>query len=375
LGNCVRGRGAPGLAKKGGAEMELGARLRAARLAARLSQRGLAQQVGVTHAAISKYERGLDMPSLGVLGRLSRALGVTTEYFFRTFEAQVELKAARHAAKLGARDMKAVAARVAEQLERYMAAEHVCPSCIHEDKASPPPSWTVASVEEIEAVARDLRSDWQLGDNPIQSMTELLERQGIRIVEIKGIKRLDAQLFWANATDLAIAVNGEHPGDRQRFSLAHELGHLVLQVIGNIDPEKAANRFAGAFLVPRSVAVGMLGRRRSALELRELHLLKHAYGFSMQAWVYRAKDLGIVSESLYGRWYREFRRAHGTHEPGKPYPQEHPAQAKRLVMQAYAEGTVTASRAAELLGESLGAFRKQLRETGDDQTADCGHGC
>ena len=99
------------------------------------------------------------------------------------------------------------------------------------------------------------------------------------------------------------------------------------------------------------------GRRRPGAY--ELHLLKHKYGLSMPAWVYRAKDLGLISPSAAASFFRYFRQQ-GWHreEPGDPYPSEEPQRLKRLVLRALAEDLITESRAAELLGRPLGAFTR-----------------
>jgi len=94
-----------------------------------------------------------------------------------------------------------------------------------------------------------------------------------------------------------------------------------------------------------------------------LHLLKHKYGLSMQAWVYRAKDLGILSESSATRLFRQFRQK-GWHrlEPGDQIPPEEPKRMKRLVLRALAEDVVSESRAAELLGMPLRQFWQEEAE-------------
>ncbi|MDZ7844749.1 MAG: ImmA/IrrE family metallo-endopeptidase [Anaerolineales bacterium] len=96
----------------------------------------------------------------------------------------------------------------------------------------------------------------------------------------------DALVFWANERIPVIVVKGGIPGDRQRFNLARELGHILLDLSDNVDEEKAAHRFAGAFLVPRQKAIEELGEHRQRLSVQELHILKHKYGLSMQAWIY-----------------------------------------------------------------------------------------
>jgi Zn-dependent peptidase ImmA (M78 family) len=147
------------------------------------------------------------------------------------------------------------------------------------------------------------------------------------------------------------------PGDQQRFCLAHELGHLMLEPVKNLDSEKVANRFAGAFLVPRPSAEFELGIKRQAISLYELHLLKHKYGLSMQGWIHRAKDLGILSEADATQMFKQFRQRNWyQEEPGDALPPEEPQRFTRLVMHALSEDIIGESRAAELLNVSVSLF-------------------
>jgi len=156
-------------------------------------------------------------------------------------------------------------------------------------------------------------------------------------------------------------VNRTFPGDRQRFSLAHELGHLMLEPRRGVDEEKAANRFAGAFLVPTAVVRYELGEGRHALDPYELYLLKHKFGLSMLSWVRRAEDLGIVSGSAAHGLYKLFSsRGWRRREPGDQLPAEEPTRMKRLVMKSLVEGLISESRAAELVGNPLREFREEV---------------
>jgi len=147
--------------------------------------------------------------------------------------------------------------------------------------------------------------------------------------------------------------------------MAHELGHLILKTPEEGDKrrrEKPTMRFAGAFLVPAEVVKKELGNNRSQIKLEELHLLKHKYGLSMSAWVYRAKDLGIFSPALIQRFYMIFHREGWSEkEPGNPYPPEpSPTRLKQLVYRAFGEEIISETKAAELLGQSLAKFRQEL---------------
>jgi Zn-dependent peptidase ImmA (M78 family) len=196
-----------------------------------------------------------------------------------------------------------------------------------------------------------------VGLDPIEGLLEVCEDQGIKIGLVNGHKDFDALTLWANHDIPVIVLRRDIPGDRQRFCLAHELGHLVLQPVEHVDPEKAAHRFAGAFLAPRPAVEFELGSKRHSISLYELHLLKHKYGLSMQAWIYRAKDLEILSKTAAAQMFKRFRQQGWHHEePGDALPPEEPQRFKRLVMHALCEGIISQARAAELLGVSLSQF-------------------
>lgn len=341
--------------------MDIGERIKIARRAAELSQRDLAKAVGVSAMAISKYERGLDIPSSGVLLRLAQALAVKTEYFLRPVTVTLTTPSFRRRTSLPRKKEYAILGQVQEWLERYLDTESLfgeSPSFLPADLHR-----RVASLEQVEQVALDLRQSWSLGSDPIESLVEVLEDRGIKVGLVEGHKDFDALTFWIDDGGPVIVVKRDLPGDRQRLNLAHELGHLILEPQDGLDEEKAAYRFAAAFLVPESAARFELGSRRRVLDFYELHLLKHKYGLSMQAWVYRAKDLGILSESSATRLFRQFRQK-GWHrlEPGDQIPPEEPKRMKRLVLRALAEDVVSEFRAAELLGMPLRQFWQEEAE-------------
>ena len=71
-----------------------------------------------------------------------------------------------------------------------------------------------------------------------------------------------------------IVVNANDPGERQRFTVAHELGHLYLDIPKQIEPEPLCHRFAGAFLVPGQMLQKEVGNYCHAISVRELFQLR-----------------------------------------------------------------------------------------------------
>jgi Zn-dependent peptidase ImmA (M78 family)/DNA-binding XRE family transcriptional regulator len=346
--------------------MDIGPRLKMARRMAGLSQRALAEKVGLSHAAISKYERGEDAPSSPVLLRLVEALGVGPDFVLRASEVTLTAPAYRHHTRLGAKAKTALEARIQDRVERFLEAESLFPERQRPGRRAGLPERRVRSLAAVERAAEALRDAWRLGRDAIPNLTELLEERGVKVIAVEGLEGFDAVTFWADDERPVIAVSSDVPGDRQRFNLGHELGHLVMKVSGDLDEEPAAHRFAGAFLVPRETALAVLGPHRGGFTVRELELLKGEFGLSMQAWIHRAADLGVISGALAARWYRAFRQ-HGWHreEPGEPCPQERPTRMERLVMQALAEEAISESRAAELLDATVADVRAKARRVGD----------
>lgn len=330
-------------------DVALGQRIRQARIAAHLSMRELAVKVGVSHTAIAKYERDHIAPGPSTLIRLARVLDVRTEYFFREQRVELSAPAYRKRSRLPVRSQAAIEAGLKSALELYFFVEDLFPAerQVQFDFKPEP----VEEIEDAEAAAESLRRAWDLGSDPVEDLTARLEDHGVKVLILPPRPGFDGFSCWANQTIPVIACPSGGAGDRQRFSLAHELGHLLLRVVGDVDPEKAAHRFAGALLAPRHAVYRELGRKRRRLALDELLLLKQEYGMSMQAWTRRALDLDVITQVTYRHTCQLFAKLRWrTQEPGDEVPEERPWRLKLLVYQAVAEDLLTPSTAATLLG-------------------------
>ena len=131
---------------------------------------------------------------------------------------------------------------------------------------------------------------------------------------------------------------------------------MILDVSPGVDQERAAYRFAGAFLMPEGVLWSKIGKRRSDIDWKELLWLKMMYGISVQAITYRCKDLGIINQASMGRLFDIFEED-GWRSP--PYREpldrlgDRFGRFERLCFRALAEGAISESRASELLEVSV----------------------
>jgi len=343
----------------------IGNRIKQARKASGLSMRALAEKANISAMAISKYENDQSIPSSSVVIELSKALGVRGEYFYRSEEIELNNVEYRKHSALPKKIQNQIEGNVIEQLERYFELEHFLPSRpIQEFKIPNSIPKNVRGYSDIESVAIKLREAWNLGINPIAELTDTLEERGIQVFQsdVLDDDKFDGLAVMVNSIPVIVVGKGKGwKGDRQRFTLAHELGHFILE--GRIDKnildiEKAANRFAGAFLVPESEARKELGEKRSWFEPKELYVLKHAYGFSMGGWLHRAHELEIISDQNYKRMIIFFRKQ-GWHknEPGGQLLPEKPQLFEQLVFRALAEDLIGESKAAELMSISVRDFR------------------
>ena len=267
-----------------------------------------------------------------------------------------EIEYRKHA-RLPKKALQKIDGDITEQIERFIELEQLLPNGpVQAFKLPDDLRATVSTLDEVESLANELRNAWNLGVDPIPVLTDMLEERGIKVFQSNAIPGdFDGMAAKVNGIPV-IVVSGNAPGDRQRFTLAHELGHLVLagRRASSLDEEAAANRFAGAFLVPEAEARKELGEQRSWLEPRELAALKKAYGLSMQAWMHRALDLGILPQSRYVEMRKLFSTRGWTKtEPGEPYPKESPQLLDQLVFRALAQDLISESKAAELQRLSL----------------------
>lgn len=160
--------------------------------------------------------------------------------------------------------------------------------------------------EKIEGLANSLRSRWGIGDSPILNLTKLMEANGIIIAETEmDDDNLDALSQIVDGRYFIALTNKNESNSRRRFSLAHELGHIVLhnnsefESIFELDNkeyknilEKQAHYFASCFLMPS----GSFSDSILATSIQFFEKNKKIWNTSIAAQVHRSQQLGILNE-------------------------------------------------------------------------------
>jgi len=153
-------------------------------------------------------------------------------------------------------------------------------------------------------VATHLRQRWNLGDGPITNLVGIVESAGIIVIERPlSAPGQDAVSTWPGDKTRfpMMLVSRGLATDRLRFTVAHELGHLLMHDVPGPDQEEQANQFASELLAPAgSIRPDLEGLRTG--DFRRLLALKERWGMSISALIRRAYDLDVISD----RQYREF---------------------------------------------------------------------
>jgi len=352
----------------------IGQRLKLARTASGLSLRKLQERINnkVSAQAISKYERNEDMPSSTVLIALADALNVSEDYLLGEPNLVLGKPDFRTKARTPVKEKAQIEAKTLHLLERYLSVEELLGlHSIEWHKPREAPYRVISDLSEVEIAAYKLRTHWNLGLDPIPNLTELLEERGIKVLSVElssNTSGLTAQARSSHQKSIpVIVIKCSDWSERKRFNLAHELGHMVLDVAPALDEEKAAHRFAGAFLMPEEALLDEVGRHRKSISLGEFVYLKKLFKVSIQALTHRCKDLGIIDDSQYRQLFQTFSKKGWRNPPYKEYgaldPElEEPRRFERLCYRALAEGGISKDKAAELLEISVEELNQRLEE-------------
>ncbi|SFB15921.1 Zn-dependent peptidase ImmA, M78 family [Poseidonocella pacifica] len=158
------------------------------------------------------------------------------------------------------------------------------------------PRLDVEMFDSPSAIADMVRLHWQMPEGPISNLTRVLERAGIIVgySDFHGAG-VSGVTFAAPGQPPLILLNPNHPADRVRFTLAHELGHLVMHRFPTPEMESEANEFASVFLFPRKALQEAFRGRKLSLSL--LAALKPEWKMSMQGILYAAQRENIVTKN------------------------------------------------------------------------------
>jgi Zn-dependent peptidase ImmA (M78 family) len=325
-----------------------------------LSQSALASLIGIAQGTLSKVENTQAEATDELVERLSGGLGYPPAFFFDEYASRnLPISFYRKRTSAKATTIRAIRARI--NILRL----HVQKLLLSVDL----PECRVPSVKlteyggSAERVARELRIRWHLPRGPIENLTHTLEDAGVVIVKCDfGTNEVDAISLYEPADDVPpmIFVSEAIPGDRLRFSLAHEAAHLILHhhlPLPSESIEDEANAFASEFLMPSSDIRNFL----SHVNLTKLAALKPHWGVSMQSLLERAWQLGQITDRQRRYFWMQINaRGYRIEEPF-PIAREEPTLIGELIQRHIEDLRYEDANLAKLLHLELAEFRSQYR--------------
>lgn len=271
-----------------------------------LSAAALADLVGVTRQAISQYENGPQTPAPDVMRRISDRLGLPIHFFLRPCANEEDgplfyrsMASATRAARLRATARFRWTLDIVSYLRTFVDFPKV-----NFPALDLPRDPLAIGQSDIEHAATATRRHWRLGDGPISNVALLLQNNGTIVArQDLAADTLDAFSTWADGGQVPYIVlnSGKGSAVRARFNVAHELGHLVIHRFVSEDAlaradlfrviEDQAHAFARAFLMPaKTFAADMVSPTLDCFRS-----LKPKWKVAIQAMIFRARDLGLVT--------------------------------------------------------------------------------
>ncbi len=344
-------------------ETTFAARLISARKMAGLSLQDLANKLdnNLSKQALNKYEQGKMKPDAKGSIALAKALGISVDYFYSSPKISVQLEDIefrKYTTKLSKLEDAAIREKAIDGFERYLELEELLQlnEATHYFSFEKP----IASAEDCEDAAKQLRLQWELGEQPIPDVVELLEEKGYKVLEVDAPDGFDGMKASIATKKVIVLKKLEYSKNedivRKRFTALHELAHHALKFAPTIthkEEEKLCHVFACSVLYPEDIARKELHKERFHFYERELILLKERWGISFPAIFYRANRLGILNDYILKKFtigYKKRAFHLPNAEPGRYRSKEKPTRLERLVFLGLAKEVLTINEAAYFMG-------------------------
>lgn len=334
----------------------IGKNIRYYRLMKGISQDDLAQKIGLNKMAVSNYENDKRNPDIATIQGIAKALDVSLAALLSQQDQQLCIQ--HGSFRKQSTIKKETQELIFGRLDRYLGRLFNVISILGEAVLAPTPSIDRKCVRSNEDAGQYLRQTLGLPPTgPVGNITDILENRGF----ILGPVDISERTFSGNSGVVNgrpyIAVNTTMPAERQRFTLIHELAHIVFIFDDEEDEEKRVDGIAGAFLLPEQDIKRELGPKRTNI-ISDLEIIHKEYGVSLPSIVVRAFQAEIINKSHYEitmRWLNKNGLLHNISSDMEP---EKTHLLEQLTLRAVSEEEIGISKAAELLDRPFMEVRK-----------------
>lgn len=335
-----------------------------AREAKGLTKKELAEILCKTASAVTQYESGTTKITFDVFCALSDALSVRPEFLTSLAPPmpRISMDACHFRANKRLPQMERVKARAYAQhvicIYRFL---ENCGILFPEQQFEPYQGERLTEYA-MDIYAGHMRKYFGLGNGPIQNMAHLLENSGIRIVLLPDrYAGLDAFSAWVDGIP-CVMITAHVAASRMQFDYGHELAHLLLDENtppGDLLAERRAHRFSAAFLMPRQTFTADCPSRYRKDEFLSV---KGYWHVSMSAALYRARELGIMTEHSYKFAMIELSRSNERKQESGEFAPPLPTLLHQAMEMVYKEMSLTTM--ADALALKIPYLEQLLREQG-----------
>ncbi|HFJ4332818.1 TPA: ImmA/IrrE family metallo-endopeptidase [Serratia liquefaciens] len=284
-----------------------------------LSQKDLASRISMSQGTLSKIEQGLKPVTDEQVECLAGALNCPSSFFSlpeRLYGGPISANSMfRKKASVG---IKVLDRLIAEINVRIGHIRKLLQFVDFEPEFAMPYYDPEDYDGHVEEIAKNVRRAWYMPSGPIRNLVEVMERAGCIIIDCDmDDTGLSGVSYNLPGMPPLVFMNKNQPLDRYRFTLAHELGHLIMHKTPNPSMEDEANNFASEFLMPAKDIASVL----RGMTIEKAAYLKPSWRVSMGALIYRAKTLGMLTAGQNDYIWRQMSsRGFRTNEPIKLEP-------------------------------------------------------
>lgn len=338
----------------------LGRNIRKYRMLMGMSLRDMGEKMNVSHQTIKKYEENKLTPNSERLIEMSKIFNINLSDLLDTFVApELKFENFRKKSRLSKTKEKGLYMLISDEIAKYLEILNFA----NEDYSFDKKKWNfdVNSIEEIEKITSEVRNLLGVSDDcALDNLTDKLEDNNFLILEIKYEEQFDG--FCEYVDELAFIILSSKGFERNRFTLAHELAHLILnfkEELSEKDKEHYCDLFASSLLMPynamkRELEFNNCIKNRN-VSLNEILLIAKEYKVSLNAVIMRLYSLGIIDEYKKKNLFVLLSKS-GLITRQIKIVDEHPTRKSKLIFRLEAEKIISTDEAVKYLGVTTDEF-------------------
>lgn len=338
----------------------LGRNIKKYRMLSGLSLRQMAEHLDVSHQTIKKYEDEKLMPSSQRLIEIAKLLNVNIGDLLNTYSVpKLKFENFRKQSKLSKTKEKGLYMLISDELAKYIEILDLANEMYSFDKTKW--SFDVNSINDIESIAIKVRKILGVSDEcALDNLTDKLEDNNFLILEIDYEEKFDG--FCEYVDNLAFIILSSKGYERNRFTLAHELAHLILKFeekLNDKEIEHYCDYFASCLLMPKVAMKKELEFRNNSItrnvSINEIILIAKEYKVSLNAVIMRLNDLGIIDDYKKRNLFILLSK-NGLKTRQLKLVDEHPSRKEKIIFRLEAEKIISTDEAIKYLGVTTDEF-------------------